>query len=94
MKILFAVAFFIVALIDFSILELGKNVILGWVASVCAFLIFLYIFKVPLADRSSWLKLLAWICLFAVLIIIGKLSAPPIRSIPADTKLFLYLSWR
>ena len=83
MKILFAVTFFIVALLDFSVLELGKNTVLGWVLSVCAFLVFLYIFKVPLSDRNNWIKLLSWVCLFAVLVVIGKISAPPIKSIPA-----------
>ena len=83
MKILFAVTFFIVALLDFSVLELGKNTIIGWILSVCAFLVFLYIFKVPLSDRNNWIKLLSWVCLFAVLVVIGKISAPPVRSIPA-----------
>ena len=83
MKILFAVAFFITALVDLSLLELGKNTVLGWIVSVCAFLVFLYFFIVPLADKSGWWKLLAWACFLSILVVTAKFSSPPIRSIPA-----------
>ena len=83
MKILFAIAFFLTALIHFSLLELGKNTVIGWIVSVCVFLIFLFIFKMPLSEKGVWVKLLAWACLFGVLVITGKISAPPVRSIPA-----------
>lgn len=83
MRILFALLFFVVALVDFSVLELGKNTLLGWILSVIAFLLFLYIYKIPLSDKSNWFKFLAWIVLFAVLVVVGKISSPPVKAIPA-----------
>ena len=83
MRILFALLFFVVALVDFSVLELGKNTLFGWILSVIAFLLFLYIYKIPLSDKSNWFKFLAWIVLFAVLVVVGKISSPPVKAIPA-----------
>ena len=83
MKDLFGILFFLVALIDAVVLELGKNVIPGWIASAAAFIMFLYVHNEVLAGKSGWLKVLSWFCLFAVLAVVVRISQPPIRVIPA-----------
>ncbi|MBQ8995849.1 MAG: carboxylesterase family protein [Oscillospiraceae bacterium] len=83
MKILFAIVFILTALLDAAVLELGKNVIPGWIASVILLIGFLLLHREVLSERSIWLKLLSWLCLFVVLAVVFKLSGPPVRSIPA-----------
>ena len=83
MKVLFGILFILVALIDAAVLELGKNVIPGWIASAAAFILFLYVHNEVLAGKSGWLKVLSWFCLFAVLAVVVRISQPPIRVIPA-----------
>ncbi|MCR5468413.1 MAG: carboxylesterase family protein [Lachnospiraceae bacterium] len=73
----------VTAIVYGLLLELSKNVVAGWVVSVVAFALFIFIWKSKLRTSKWYLKLLEWAGLFVVLAIIYYVSYPPYARVPA-----------
>ncbi len=80
---LFIVFFVIAALACFTLLELSKNTVWGWLLALSVFAAFFILRGTVLADKSIWLRLAAFALFIAALVGVGKLSAPPARQTPA-----------
>ncbi|MDO4206946.1 MAG: carboxylesterase family protein [Lachnospiraceae bacterium] len=81
--ILWRILFFLLLLILFAVLELGKHTILGWILLVLVFAAF-YVFRsTKLKEKSKGIRFLSWIALLILCGIVLWISWPPVRLIPA-----------
>lgn len=79
----FIVFFILSALVFFAVLELSKNTLYGWAAAVLVFAAFFILHGKVLNDKAFLIRLGAWLCFFAALFAVLKLSAPPEIRLPA-----------
>ena len=82
-RIVFMILLILAVLICAALFELGKNTIWGWVLAAAAFTVFVSL-RADLADGFAPRAAL-WAGLIAALLLIGFISAPPERAIPAVT---------
>lgn len=81
--ILWRILFFLLLLILFAVLELGKHTILGWILLVLVFAAFYVLRSTKLKEKKKGIRFLSWICLLILCGIILWVSWPPVRQIPA-----------
>ena len=81
--ILWRILFFLLLLILFAVLELGKHTILGWVLLVLVFAAFYFLRSTKLKNTKKGIRFLSWICLLILSGIVLWISWPPVRLIPA-----------
>lgn len=81
--ILWRILFFLLLLILFAVLELGKHTILGWILLVLVFAAFYVLRSTKLKEKKKGIRFLSWICLLILCGIILWVSWPPVRLIPA-----------
>ena len=82
---MFYVFLILVTALDFVILELSKNTLLGFILSFVVAVAFAIVFKKVLPGKSGWLKFAAWIGFFVLLFAVSKISGPKIKAVPAFT---------
>ena len=83
--ILWRILFFLLLLILFAVLELGKHTILGWILLVLVFAAFYVLRSTKLKEKKKGIRFLSWIALLILSGIILWVSWPPVRLIPAVT---------
>lgn len=81
--ILWRILFFLLLLILFAVLELGKHTILGWILLVLVFAAFYVLRSTKLKEKKKGIRFLSWLCLLILCGIILWVSWPPVRLIPA-----------
>ena len=73
----------LVAIVSFAVLELNKNVVLGWVLAAAALALYAWVRVHVLAGRGFGWRLLAFVGAAAVLAAIVLLTVGPVRRHPA-----------
>ena len=81
--ILWRILFFLLLLILFAVLELGKHTILGWILLVLVFAAFYVLRSTKLKEKNKGIRFLSWIALLILCGIVLWISWPPVRLIPA-----------
>ncbi len=81
--ILWRILFFLLLLILFAVLELGKHTILGWILLVLIFAAFYVLRSTKLKEKNKGIRFLSWIALLILCGIVLWISWPPVRLIPA-----------
>ncbi|MBR1780984.1 MAG: carboxylesterase family protein [Oscillospiraceae bacterium] len=81
--ILWRVLLVVAALLDFTILELGKHTVLGWVLTCAALIAYALLRLRALRGAGRLLRWASWLGLLAVFAGILYLSWPPVKPVPA-----------
>ena len=79
----FAVFAALYGIILFSVLELGKHTVAGWILAAAALGGFVLLRIKVLEGKKAGIRLLGWAGLFAVSALILAVSWPPVRNVPA-----------
>lgn len=74
---------FILSLLFYATLELGKHTILGWVLGTIVICAFVFIRVKSLNSSVWWAKMIGWGGLLAWLGISLLISKPPVKNVPA-----------
>lgn len=81
----FSISVIIITLLYLAILELSKNLVVGWIVGILAAVIMLVerhmLKKQNIVSRRS--KLIAWGCFILVLVVNMLFTRPPIKNVPA-----------
>lgn len=82
-KFIFAISLFILSFIFFSVLELNKNRIIGWIIGLTLIIGFIILFAAVLNDKPLIIKAFSWPLLIAMMIIIVISTQGPFKLVPA-----------
>jgi para-nitrobenzyl esterase len=81
--IFFYVFLSVIGLLYFAVLELNKNILLGWGLMLALFAGFVVLYRRILSGRGRRTKAVSWLCLFAFGAAVILLTPPPYRAVPA-----------
>ncbi len=82
-SILFRITIVLCAIIFFAVLELGKNTLLGWCISAVIFAAYIALEIKIIKNKKWYIRLLTWLCFFALLGGTIAISQPPYKTVPA-----------
>ena len=86
LRILFWIPFLLICVLYFTVLELSKNILPGWIASILLFAVFLLVRRrqVRSGRCRTGKTFLMFLCLAALLALCLKVTAPPEKLMPAS----------
>ncbi|MBR3149647.1 MAG: carboxylesterase family protein [Eubacterium sp.] len=85
--ILYWILLSLTAIVYFTVLELGKNTLLGWGIALVLFGAYITLEIKLIKGRQWYIRLISWLCFFALLVGTAFLSQPPYKTVPAvDSK--------
>lgn len=78
------IVFLILSLIVFgAVFELGKNTVWGWCLAGVVFAAFFVLHGKLLNGKKKLARFGSWLVFFALMVCVMKISAPPVKSVPA-----------
>ncbi len=80
----FTVFFVIIAVLYAIIIELAKNILVGWLCAAVILAVF-FIIRPLLSTKRWYVRLCSWLVLFVALFISFKFTYPPYKQVPAVT---------
>ena len=82
-RIIRRILFVLVLILMFAVLELNKNIILGWVLTAVLGVGFALVAELVWKKKRFWFKALCWLLFFVCFAGILFLTWPPVKSVPA-----------
>lgn len=81
--ILWRILLALFGIILFTVLELGRHTLAGWIAASVLIAVYAIVRIKPLRGKGRAVRLVSWLCLFALTAGVLALSWPPVRNVPA-----------